>query len=290
MPLMNSVVETENFVEHILSEESRIIEMNLEFKGSKWDKEVAKYSKMISVTKAINKNEQFTICKFLDSNPKDYLRLFSRLSSDYERMAAYYYLGDITSKEIIKYTYLSGYALLLTKCLYEKGIRTKYNEIIEKQLENIDFALYQLIATEGMNNPYISIQEDNLAVLMYRQKYEQAKLLLSQLEDKPDESNQIYYVSPEFLKQIYMAIIEHDEEKFNKELEVRIKKYRKNMVGYSTIIDVVSVALIKIAEQEGIHCTIDVIEIPKQFFDRTNGIDKSKDKLPYFDEIKGTVL
>lgn len=259
--------------------------MKIEYKGKKWDKEVINYQKMIKKTNTINKNELFTINKFLNSDSKDYLRLFSRLSSNYERMATYYYLEDINSEEVKKYTYLSGYAMLITKCLYEKGIYTQYNEIIQNFVKNIDFALYQLIATEEIDNPYVISQKSNLIMLMYYQKYEEVKFLLNQLTDAPNETKEIYYVKPEFLKKIYMAIVEHNEEEFNRELAIRIKKYRKNMVGYSIIVDVVSVALIKMAEREGIHCTVDVIEIPRQFFDKTKVIDKKKDKLPYYDEF-----
>lgn len=259
--------------------------MVIGYKGSKWDKEVANYQKMIKETNgAINKNELFTINKFVNSGSKDYLRLFSRLSGNYERMATYYYLDDINSREVKKYTYLSGYAMLITKYLYEKGVRTEYNEIIENVIKDIDFAIYQLIATGEVDNPFMVNQENNLILLMYHQKYEQAKELLYQLEDRTDEAKEIYYVKPEFLKKIYMAIIEHDEKKFNQELVTRIKKYRKNMVGYSTIVDVVSVALIKIAERAGLHCTVDVIEIPKQFFDKGIVIDKDEDKLPFYNE------
>ena len=104
--------------------------MKIEYKGKKWDKEVESYRKMIKASKVINKNELYTISKFEDTGYKDYLRLYGVLSSSYARLAEYYYLDNINNKEIIKYTYLSGYAMLLTKRLYEKGIRTKYNEVI----------------------------------------------------------------------------------------------------------------------------------------------------------------
>lgn len=260
--------------------------MKIKYKGNKWDKEVLKYQKMINETKGIiNKNELYTIDKFLKDNSNDYLRLYSRLSGNYERMATYYYLDDINNMDVKKYTYLSGYAMLITKYLYEKGVRTIYNEIIENDISNIDYALYQLIAVGEVDNPYIVSEEYNLIMLMYHQKYDQAKLLLEQLTDTPDESNEIYYVNPEYLKKIYMAIIEHDENGFNEELAKRIKKYRKNMVGYSTIIDVVSIALIKIADKEGLHCTVDVIETPKLFFNKTYEINKDEVKLPYYDEF-----
>lgn len=266
--------------------------MKLEYKGRKWDQEVANFQKMMRTTSgALNNNELFTINKFLNSKFKDYLRLYSRLFSNYERMATYHYLNDITSNEVVKYTYFSGYAMLITKYLYEKGIRTEYNEIVENAIkENIDFALHQLIAVGEIDNPYIGIEENNLIVLMYYQKYEQARLLLSQLPDDLNEAKEIYYVKPQFLKKMYIAIIDHDEKKFNEELVNRIKRYRKNMVGYSTIIDIVSVALIKMAEKEGIHCLVDVIEIPKQFFGKTCKINKDKDKLPFYDDFLELVM
>lgn len=259
--------------------------MKLEYKGKKWDKEVENYQKTLKKTKAINNNELYTIDKFLNDNQGDYLWLFCHLSGNYERMVVYYYLDNPESKEIIKYTYLSGCALLMTKYMYEKGIRTKINRIIENCIAEIDFALFQLIAVDKIENPYIKILDNDLIMLMYHQKYEQAKAILNQLPDDLDESREVYYVSPEFLKKIYIAIIEHDEKGFNEELARRIKKYRRNMVGYSTIVDIVSVALIKMAEREGIHCTVDVIEIPRQFFDGTCKIDKDKDKLPFYDEF-----
>ena len=176
--------------------------------------------------------------------------------------------------------------MLISEYLYAKGMRTQYNEIIENSIiQDKDVALFQLIAVDEMNVPYISLEENNLIMLMYHQKYEQAKLLLEKLSDNPDEAYEIYYLNPENLKTIYMAIIEHDEKRFNEELVKRIKKYRKNMVGYSTIIDIASVALIKMAEREGLCCMVDVIEIPKQFFDKACVIDKSEIKLPYYDEF-----
>ncbi len=261
--------------------------MKLEYKGKKWDKEVDRIQKYLKeINGAFDTNELSTINKFLNSQGKDYLRLYNSLSLNYERMAAYHYLIDLTSYEVIKYTYFSGYAMLITKCLYEQGVRTEYNVIVENNIiDGMDYALFQLIAVDEIENPYIKILDNDLIMLMYYQKYEQARSVLDQLSDDPDESNEVYYVGPEFLKKIYMAIIEHDEKSFNEELAKRIKKYRRNMVGYSTIIDVVSIALIKMAEREGIHCTVDVIEIPKQFFYGTCEIDKDKDKLPFYDEF-----
>ncbi len=260
--------------------------MKIEYQGKKWDKEVANFQKFKKSVKGnFNDNEIYVMNEFLKTGNTDFLRLYNHLAGVYERMAVYYYLDDINSKEIKKYTYLSGIALLISECLYQKGVRTEYNEIVENSIrQKKDYALFQLIAVEKLELPYVNLEENNVILLMYYQKYEQAKHIIDLLPDETDDLSEIYYIRPEFLKKIYMAIIEHDEKKFNEELAKRIKKYRKNMVGYSTIIDVVSVALIKMAERAGIHSVLDVIEIPKQFFD--NACESYKDvKLPYYDEF-----
>lgn len=127
--------------------------------------------------------------------------------------------------------------------------------------------------------------DNNLICLMLKQNYDKAKQLIDMLPDEVDESREIYYSKQKHLKNIYKAIVNHDEKVFNEELVKRIKKYRRNMVGYSTIIDIVSIALIKMAKLADVKCTVDVIEIPKMFFDKSYVIDKEKVKLPFYDEF-----
>lgn len=57
------------------------------------------------------------------------------------------------------------------------------------------------------------------------------------------------------------------------------------MVGYSTIIDIVSIALIKIAQKVGIEYKVDVVEIPKVFFDESYKIQKDRIRLPFYKEF-----
>lgn len=263
--------------------------MNLDYESKKWAKELKNFNDFKKQTKGVfDKNEQYTISVFLQGGKKDYLRLYDRLSCSYEQMARWYYLDYTDTEEIKKYTYLSGMALVITKILFDKGIRTDYKEIVEGNIKrNMDFALYQLIAADEFENVYTkqAVEENNLVMLMYNQKWEEAGRLLEQLPDNPEEAKEIYYVKPQFLKKIYMAIIAGDEKAFNEELAKRIKKYRRNMVGYSTIIDIVSVALIKMAKQAGLSCHVDVIEIPGQFFDASCRIDKNKVRLPFWQEF-----
>lgn len=262
--------------------------MKIDFEGKKWHKEISQFKKIKKeINGKFNNNEEVHIKQFKELEEKDYLRLYSRLASAYKGMARYYYLDDITNIIMLQYTYLSGLALVLVKKMYDGGIRNNYIEIIENQLDEIDYALFQLIATNQLEPQYLEIADDPLITAMYQEQYDQAKQIIDAIPDptKEQDSQSVYYLSPMFLKYIYLAIINHDEKAFNEELAKRIKKYRRNMVGYSTIIDIVSIALIKMAKKVGIECNVDVIEIPKIFFDESCVIDKEKVKLPFYDEF-----
>lgn len=260
--------------------------MSLDYQNKKWTKEVAEFNKYKKEVGGIyNRNELHAINMFLKSQNKDYLRLYSRLFSTYRVIAMNLYLEGLNNKKCKDYSYLSGIALILSKIMYDNGIRTEHNNIIENCIQELDFALYEMISCDEVNVPFLKEDDNNLISLVLHQKYEKAKEILCELPDDVDESKEVYYVSPVFLKKIYLAIINHDEKLFNNELAKRIEKYRRNMVGYSTIIDIVSIALIKMAKLAGIECTIDVIEIPKVFFDESYIIDKDSIKLPFFDEF-----
>ena len=264
--------------------------MKLEYKGRKWDKEVINFRKFKKEVKgSFNNNEKYSLSQFENTCYKDYLSLYFLLAGDYEALSRYYYLDDINSAKIVLYTYLSGIAGLISKYLYKNGLRSEdqiTNDIIENGIrEETDFKLFQLISVGAMSSPLLEMEKDNLIMLMYEHKYEQAIPLLEALPDEVDDSREVYYLVPEYLKHIYLAIINGDEKGFNEHLTKRIKKYRRNMVGYSTIIDVASIALIKMAQKEGLQCTVDTIEIPKQFFDEKYLINTNECKLPYYDEF-----
>ena len=265
--------------------------MHIQYKTRKWLKEVENFKRFKTcLNEKFNNNELNIIEEFKQSGCLDYLRLYNCLAGDYRCMSEYHYLNNSESDEFQTYIFLSGLASLVTLYLHKKGVKTKYNQIVIDSLNNIDYSLFQLIAVDKVDNVFIKNEEDNLIMLMYNQEYDKAKMILDNLPEIEDVQNEIYYIKPVFLKEIYRSIIEQNEDRFNECLANRIKKYRKNMVGYSTIIDIASVALIKMAEKEGIHCTVDVIEIPKLFFDKTHMINKDEVKLPYYDEFLGLKL
>ncbi len=259
--------------------------MKIDYSSKKWPKEVENVKKFLKeIGGDFSINEQTLIKRFNESSTKNYLSFYNGLYNTYESMARYYYLNDVANTKCIDYTYLSGLALLCVKRMYDNGIRTEYNFTVEDSLSEFDYALYELIAVDETNFPIFN-DDDNLICLMVNQNYDKAKQLIDLLPDQADESKEVYYSKQKYLKNIYKAIVTHDEKIFNEELVKRIKKYRKNMVGYSTIIDIVSIALIKMAKLADIKCIVDVIEIPKMFFDKSYAIDKETVKLPFYDKL-----
>lgn len=123
-------------------------------------------------------------------------------------------------------------------------------------------AKYSLIVTDQTNFAYLKKGNDIISYTFTGQ-YQKAKKLLDKVEYSTDwKGHLIDYC---YVKSIYDCIFSQDQEGFNLTLADRIKKYRKNMVGYFPIIDVVSIALIKMAKMQNITCTVYVIEIPSCF-------------------------
>ena len=81
------------------------------------------------------------------------------------------------------------------------------------------------------------------------------------------------------------AMAEKDEKTLNNLLVQHIKNERKWPVGYSIFVDAYSIAYIKLARLNNMNCGLDVIEVPKMFFDDVAcKIDISEIKLPFFDD------
>lgn len=76
------------------------------------------------------------------------------------------------------------------------------------------------------------------------------------------------------------AMAEKDEKALNNRLVQHIKNERKWPVGYSVFVDAYSIAYLKLARLNHMDCELDVIEVPKMFFDETVcKIDTSETRL-----------
>lgn len=258
------------------------MKQKLDYKNKKWDKHLMEWSKVIKDLKGELpsnnniKNMEKMLIEDNEPGKKRYDLFLKTCAREYESTAEGYYIQDITDYRVVDYTYLSGWA----------GVRKSklFGEEPEDKNPALQSALYKLIATGQTQTTYLT-EPNGIISYVYNGCYEKARELLDRVEEDTELVFGSYYTKINCLKRIYMAILDGDETAFNEELMLRIKKYRRNMVGWTTIIDYISVALIKMAQKAGINYTFDVIEIPKLFFDEAYKIDKERVKFAYEEEV-----
>lgn len=102
--------------------------------------------------------------------------------------------------------------------------------------------------------------KDSLLGTVLVKDYEKAKLYL------PEKVKEIRDSS--YFQQIFWAIIYKDEKKLNQYLETRIKYQRRhsNLMGVNYF-DNYGLALIKLAQERGLECTLNVAELPWSLLD-----------------------
>ena len=154
-------------------------------------------------------------------------------------------------------------------------------------------ALYMFIATNQTDYECFN-KDDNIVLWLYNQNIEKAREYLDTIESKTELDIGNMYDGVSRLREIMLALINKDAVKMKEEMISRIRKYRRNGDGYLTAIDFISIAFIKMAKKQGMDIEIDVIEIPKFFFDDEviqREIDKDKIITPliqgYLDKAKG---
>ena len=82
-----------------------------------------------------------------------------------------------------------------------------------------------------------------------------------------DESQEAYFIHLPYLKRIYLAMLNGDEQAWNEQLAKRINQYRKRPSDYQPVVDFVSISLIKMAQKLNLPCQFQVEEIPEYFFE-----------------------
>lgn len=83
--------------------------------------------------------------------------------------------------------------------------------------------------------------------------------------EEPDESQEAYFIHLPYLKRIYLAMLNGDEQAWNEQLAKRINQYRKRPSDYQPVVDFVSISLIKMAQKLNLQCQFKVEEIPEYF-------------------------
>ena len=139
--------------------------------------------------------------------------------------------------------------------------KSKYNDEIEIH----EKFLYQAISVDEWELAKENASPCPIIQAMLNEEYDLAKELLENYTEETDEDQEPYFIHMPYLKQIYIAILNGDENEFNEQLAKRINKYRKRPSDYQPVIDTTSIALIKMAEKLGLQYKFKVEEIPEYF-------------------------
>lgn len=198
---------------------------------------------------------------------KDVVTLYYLLWDNYRVKGGQIYLLEANAEAsylylnlAVKY-YAKAYNAFLSGCI-------SFNPAINNQLQNIEAHenfLYHAIALNELEiaKRYSSICP--VISLVLASEYDKARTFLEDLDIKTDDSQEPFYIHISFLKDIYLAMLDRNEDKFNELLSKRISKYRRRPASYQPYVDTTSVALIKMAKKLGVQCKFSVEEIPEYF-------------------------
>lgn len=139
--------------------------------------------------------------------------------------------------------------------------------------------LYQAISVNEWELAVNSASPCPIIHAMLNEEYGKAKELLLAYTEEQDESQELYFIHLPYVKQIYFAMLNKDEDEFNEQLAKRINKYRKRPSDYQPVIDITSIALIKMAEKLGLQYKFSVEEIPEYFLKYKNLNQKAECKI-----------
>lgn len=263
--------------------------LKLDYQSPKWGKEYKNKEKalkqfdgqpaaLINLQRSIIRNKEKI------SSQRNYQMFYSNAYLSYKIAADMYYLMNNDDAQSINYMYLSSAAGILAK-LFDTPEAQKNRHITDAQnaIIDFDFAVLQMFATD-QPLPKCVQNMDHIYVQLLSGNFEKVNALFQQLGTEFDPSKPDKPWASERTRTNVQTVIKKDEKSLRESLIARIKEYRKAPVGYSTFIDIYSIAFIKLAKQYGMNCEIDVIEIPKIFFaEERCKIDQTV-KLPFFDE------
>lgn len=147
------------------------------------------------------------------------------------------------------------------------------NEIVRDYINDIETHekfLYQAISVGEWELAKANASPCPVIQAMLCEDYKKAKELLAMDTEEPDENQESYFIHMPYVKKIYFAILNGDENALNEQLAKRINQYRKRPSDYQPVVDFVSISLIKMAQKLNLQYQFQVEEIPKYFFETIN--------------------
>lgn len=254
----------------------------LGYKSRKWDKEMANLCKYKEILGEGYNRQIDTIILNSEKN-SDYFWMCASLTEAYETLAQLY-LTENNNEKVVENIYLSIASFFTLYRMNRIVVPTQYVHA-GNVLSKIEYAICKAI-TIGCYDEFLDCYDNTIMGKLFSGNLKDAKKLIEKLPDLDSKAIDVYYIKPQFLKSIYYALIDKDEHLFVDELSKRIKKYRSNMVGYSTIIDYSTIALIKTAKLYGINVHFDIAEVPLFLMEQINKEFVTPLKIPFQDNIE----
>lgn len=261
----------------------------LDYQSPKWAKEQKRELQLfrqakgqditlLNLQRILKEEEEFPAMR-------NYKELYTNLHLKYRILAGSSYLRNNSDTQVVHYTYLSGMAAVCAYLFSHATPSEKHNDTEQKNIVlDFSYGLLQLFAVRSSLPQCLSSLEHPY-VQMLLGNFEQAVVLLSSTLSEYDAAQPYAVLMSDAAHLTVQAMAEKDEKRLTAQLIQRVKAYRKQPVGYSTFVDAYSIAYIKLAHLNNMNCELDIIEVPKIFFDDTVcQIDAQKVKLPFFDD------
>ena len=185
---------------------------------------------------------------------EDYAHYFASISLQYHSWVRDRYLMNPNDPMLADDIYRSGISGIISQLLGGLALPQWENEFAT--------ALYELVTLDRTDAEYFTNKKSVFSCMLMND-FESAEQMLSTIEADNAPRIGAQYIDLKYLKNLYLAIIHGDETAFHDEIVRRIKTYRKNPYTHSVVIDFPLVALIKIANRNGIAYSGQVAEIPQ---------------------------
>ncbi|MBP3604094.1 MAG: hypothetical protein J6J79_08105 [Lachnospiraceae bacterium] len=263
--------------------------MELVYKHKKWDKQLQIDEKMWKelggFSSVNNLNGVIKVQQLKTPVDRNYQLLYSACSIFYASTAKSYYLRNTEDLQSLYYTYLSSRSAILERLFASLYIR-KGRKIFDAQdgIDQFDYHILQTIAI-GQPLPKCIQGIDNIYIQLLNKDVQNVEKYLKSREDKAGSENIFGNKLSEIECKDIQMILQGDKVSLRNRLIQRIKEYRKEPIDYFEIIDIYATAMLKLARKYGMDIDIDVIEIPKLFFDKERcKINQAEIEVPFFED------
>lgn len=237
--------------------------------------------KFIKTPEFLNIMVSNCLAKYERSN--DYLKKYHDLLYTYSYCGTCCLVAKEDTEKFKGYYFLAAEAGDICYRLCDMGLRTNraYVENLKTRKNVLFYAQFAILA----NHKKLAIQiaqEDSLLGGILTKNYDKAKTYL------PKDFKEIKDIS--CINEILWSIVYEDEKKMNQYFEKRIKLLRRQAkVAMPTEFDSDGLALIKLAQDRGMTCNLDVRELPQHLLD-DDPVNEEEWRLPEDHELRKIIM